>query len=473
MAFIAPVGAMAQGQQGSGSPYSAYGLGDLMGSTQVSQAIMGGVGTGLIDPYSVISSNPASYPSLRIPVFETGLVSRATDQRTATAHAIGGRTDLLGLSLGVPVGKGTLLQGPSQPANRWGFAFGLTPVSKVGYQISENAILPSGGSVRYEYTGDGGLNRAFLGLGLIIWQTNDTIHKGTRISLGANLNYLFGSTKETRKAYYAFDQNSYNSNISSRLIVRSPTATVGAQISGDLVPLSKAQARLQRKRADRPADAPDRTNNRGAEPLRYTIGLRAELPASLYAERTELVNSFAVGSSGVEFPYDTLSYKESEPGTVSLPALFGIGFSVYNSRWMIAVEHTRRDWTQFAVRVDEQEFRSQLTVHQTYAIGAGFTPAGDRRGTLFQRTTYKAGLRYALDYRMVLGEQLRETGFGIGLAMPVMANSTRSRVNFGVELAERGSTAPGLLRERSVNVFIGVTITPDIREQWFKKRRLE
>ena len=87
LAALVPTVAMAQGQQGSGSPYSAYGLGDLMGNTQVSQALMGGVGVGLIDQYSVISANPASYVSIRVPVFETGLVSRAIDLRTDNASA--------------------------------------------------------------------------------------------------------------------------------------------------------------------------------------------------------------------------------------------------------------------------------------------------------------------------------------------------------------------------------------------------
>ena len=82
-------------------------------------------------------------------------------------------------------------------------------------------------------------------------------------------------------------------------------------------------------------------------------------------------------------------------------------------------------------------------------------------------------MRYSNDYRVVHGVQLQEIGMGFGIALPVMANATRSRVNFGVELAERGTADQGLLRERSINVFIGVTITPDVREQWFKKRRLE
>ncbi|MDQ3101780.1 MAG: hypothetical protein M3R08_10375, partial [Bacteroidota bacterium] len=208
MATQITIEAKAQGQQGSGSPYSAYGLGDLMGSTQVSQALMGGVGVGLIDPYSVILSNPASYVSLRVPVFETGLVARALKYDTQNSSASGGRTDILGLTLGIPIGKGNVLQGVSQVANRWGFALGVSPYSKVGYQISESRALPDGsGDLRFEYSGAGGLNRVFIGLALTAWQSNDTIHKGTRLSIGADLNYHFGNIEETRKAYYPLSFN--------------------------------------------------------------------------------------------------------------------------------------------------------------------------------------------------------------------------------------------------------------------------
>jgi hypothetical protein len=52
-------------------------------------------------------------------------------------------------------------------------------------------------------------------------------------------------------------------------------------------------------------------------------------------------------------------------------------------------------------------------------------------------------------------------------------NTTRSRINFGTELGERGTGTNGNVRERFAAVFIGISITPDLREQWFKKRRIE
>jgi hypothetical protein len=473
LAFLVPGALDAQEQQGSGSPYMAHGLGDLIGSNQVSQANMGGTGIALMDPISVIHANPASYVGLRMPVFETGLVSRGIRYEREGERTTGSRTDLLGISLGVPVGHGSILEGRAQRASRWGFALGLAPMARVGYSISDQGTEPvSGSNVRYAYSGNGGLNKAFLGVGLVLWQSNDTIEKGSRLAMGANINYLFGSLEEVRRAYYPVASNIYNTNVSNRLTIRAPVPSVGFQFSGDLVREQRVQAALDARRG-RAVEGGRSARNRVAEPLRYILGASAELPTAMGAENTRLVNSFAVGASGVEFPFDTVLHLVGERGTVDLPMLIGVGASVYNSRWMVSVEHRRRDWSLFAIQVEGAENRSQLTMQEVYALGASFKPAGNRSGTLLQRTTYRAGMRLVQDYRIVNGQQLQEIGMGFGIGLPVMNNTTRSRINLGVELSERGSLENGLMRERSVNFFLGLTITPDVRESWFKKRRLD
>src|SRR5690349_10382915 len=90
-----PDGLRAQGQQGSGSPYSAYGFGELAGATQVSQALMGGVGVALADPFSVSRVNPASYCSLMHTSFEAGGVWRNAHYDTEMVSSKGQRSDLL------------------------------------------------------------------------------------------------------------------------------------------------------------------------------------------------------------------------------------------------------------------------------------------------------------------------------------------------------------------------------------------
>jgi hypothetical protein len=269
--------------------------------------------------------------------------------------------------------------------------------------------------------------------------------------VGANLNYLFGTIDESRKAYYPRGEGYLNTNSISSLTMRDPMFSVGTQFQGDL-----------RKRTGR-------TDNG----LRYLIGASVELPASLNAKYDRLVNSFVVGGSDIEFPVDTISFVQGAQGSVNLPPMYALGFSVYNSRWALTVEHRRRDWNTLSVDVEGFASRSELGTNATYILGGSLKPAGDSRGNFWETTIYRAGFRYTDDYLVVASNQLKEFGMSFGMSLPVMGSTTRSRLNFGVELGRKGTRDDGLIEQRFADFYLGLTLTPDIREQWFRKRRIE
>ncbi|MFZ1332861.1 MAG: hypothetical protein WAR83_11765, partial [Flavobacteriales bacterium] len=302
----------AQGQQGSGSPYSAYGFGDLFNNTQITQSLMGVSGVGTADLFSVASVNPASYVGIARPVFEAGGVGRFITYELDGVKGKGQRTDLMGLSIGVPFAK-----------NKWGFALGVAPFSNVGYRINNyDTLSTTGGRVRYEYSGSGGLNKAFLGLSRVLWQTNDSLERGKKLSFGANINYLFGTVEEARKAYYPTNGNFYNTQVTSSLVVRAPTVNLGFQLTGDLVQKERVAISLAERRLKLLAKDVQREqewindgkdpekykhisiDNRQAEALRYRIGIASELPASLAAKHSGLGNTFVSGTGG-DFTVDT------------------------------------------------------------------------------------------------------------------------------------------------------------------------
>lgn len=476
---LLPGSARAQGQQGSGSPYSAYGFGDLAGTSQSVQAMMGGVGIAVADPFGVSAANPASYPYLSHTAFEAGIVVRNIAYETGTISSRGRSTRMQGLSLGVPFAKG-----------RWGAAFGVSPVSTVSYKITE--VVPvEGGNASLVYSGSGGLNRAFLGAGCMLWQQNDSVSRGGKLTIGANLNYVFGAVQQSSKAYYPSGNGYYNAAITHSLVVRSPMGSIGLQYAGDLIGLNRARhrmaarkerlrahdARLEMEWLNAGRDPKDRRKVRiprsEGDALRYRLGLSAELPATLAARSSTLATNFLVGSTGVEFPRDTSTFIDGVRGTLEMPMLLGAGFAIYNSHWTVALEHRRRDWSQLRVNAEGFEQANSLNSGASYALGASFRPSGRERGNFISGASYRMGLRYTDDYITVNGTDLMQFGMSFGLSLPVMGSSTRSRINIGAELGERGTTNDGLLRERYADLFIGITITPDLREQWFKKRRLE
>jgi hypothetical protein len=431
----------AQGQQGSGSPYSAYGLGGLVGSTQASQAFMGGASVAVFDPFSVIHANPASYPMLGRPVFETAVVFRNQQFISGDQSQAGRRMDLLGLTFGVPFGNG-----------RWGLALGMNPVSKVGYTVSSRETIPgTTQEVEFQYSGLGGLDRAFMRLGHNVLLKRDSIGNGHRLSVGANFNYLFGTIDEVRKAYYPRTTGFLNSQVVSSLVLRDPVYDLGVQFQGDLI-----------KRRDRTDEG-----------LRFIVGASVELPSNLNARRDGLVSTFILGGAAVEFPVDTISFEQGAQGALGLPPLYILGVTVYNGRWAVTLEHRRRDWRQLRVDLPGSDLQYDLGNNTSYVVGGSYRPAGDGRGNFWESTIYRAGLRFTDDYLVVGGNQLQEIGMSFGMSLPLMGSTTRSRLNIGAELGSKGSREEGLIEQRFANVFIGITITPDLREQWFKKRRIE
>lgn len=432
---------MAQGQQGSGSPYSAYGLGELVGATPVAQALMGGLGAAAVDPVSTVLANPASYPFLHRATFETGLQVRSSTFATEEAERLGRRTDIMGLTLGIPFGKG-----------RWGMAIGVRPVSKVNYRLSDTETLPgSDGDATFTYTGDGGLNQGLIGAGLVVSQHRDSLANGHRLSVGANLGYLFGRIESSSTANFPTGQGYYATRITSSLIVRDPTFDAGVQYQGDL--------RKRRTKED--------------QGLFYLLGAAAELPADITARRTDVAYIYGFSGAGVEVPLDTSYLVGGGTGNIGLPLGLRVGATVFNEHWTVGVEYRQRDWSTLKVDADRYRPPGELASNTTIMLGASYRPAKETGGSIWQRSVYRAGLRLNNDYLVVGGTQLKDQAATLGLSLPLMGTTTRSRLNIGGEFGERGTLGAGLVRERYATLLVGITITPDIREAWFKKRRID
>lgn len=432
---------MGQGQQGSGSPYSAYGLGEFVGSVPVAQAMMGGLGAAVVDPVSTVLANPASYAALHRTTFETGLQVRSSAFATEASERAGRRTDILGLTLGVPFGKG-----------RWGMAVGIRPRTQVNYRLTSTGALPDDrGVANYTYTGDGGLNQGVIGVGHAISQKRDSLSNGHRLTWGANVGYLFGRIERSATATFPTGQGYYGTRVTSSLIVRDPTLDLGLQFQGDL--------RKRLKKED--------------EGLYYLVGVHAELPVDIRARRTDVVNTFGFSGAGVEVPLDTSYFVDGNTGKVGLPLGLAVGATVFNEHWTFGAEFKQRDWSTLRVEVDGYQPPGRLASNTALIAGVSYRPAREGSTSFWERTVYRAGVRQNNDYLIVGGTQLKERSASFGVSLPLMSTSTRSRLNLGCELGERGTLGAGLVRERYATLLVGITITPDIRESWFKKRRIE
>lgn len=478
MALALPQLLRAQGQQGSGSPYSAHGFGDLTGIGQVTLAGLGGLSVTVADPYSVARANPATYPRLAHTVFEMGATTRWVNMTLGENTGQGRSTKILGFSLGVPFGRG-----------RWGMALGLQPYTSVAYQMDDK-VATSEGTIRYQYSGTGGLNRAFVGIGRVLWNRSDTTGKAAMLTAGANFEFLFGTVEANRKAFYPSGSGHYNSSVNSSLVLRAPTGTIGLMHTADLVSPARAKARLARQQAaalqkdrrvqmewlnagkDSADRKPMRMPKRRTDGWRWRAGLGIDLPLEFMAQHSQLATTFRLNGS-IETTIDTASIIESAAGSLSVPVGLAAGIGIQNPRWSIGVEWHQRDWGNTRTDIVGYALRSEMRAASAYILGASYRPAGDAGGSLLRRTIYRAGVRYAEDPIVVRSQGITQLGMSFGLSVPIAGTTTRSRINLAVEHGQRGTDAEGLLSERYTSLHFGITITPDLREPWFRKKRIE
>ncbi|MFT3884798.1 MAG: hypothetical protein QM724_05020 [Flavobacteriales bacterium] len=456
------------------SPYSSFGLGDLQPQALTPAALMGGTGVALNEPIGLVLGNPASYPNLFRPSFEGGLGIRTTRYSSSSGKDTRKDAGIAGFGVGVPFGKG-----------KWGLALGLVPMSDVGYSITD-VRSSEVGDIRYSYTGSGGVDRVFVGLGRVLHRGKalDKGGKASRLTVGANFDFLFGSVAQTRDAEYPLNTGFSDTRAFSSLVLRAPTFDAGLQFNSQLIPKERVALGLERRKqryeakvaawkAAHPGeDVPfPALRVREAVPWRYTIGATIAPVTVMNATFTELVSSYITTSTGVETIRDTIRYNPGTRGTLELPMDLGLGVSVNNDRWTFTAEVHQRDWSALKLNVADHALPAPLRSTMTYAAGARFQPAYD--GNVFARSIYRAGLRYGDDYREVFGRSLTATSVTLGLSMPINAAQTNSYIHFGVEAGQHGTTEGGLIQERWLMFRVGFSITPWKGERWFVPYRIQ
>ena len=177
-------------QNESNSPYSRFGLGDVQTFSSAAQSAMGGVGIASYDPLSINVSNPASYSSVFAQRFtmQTGGIHTTKLLETISQNQIVNSTNFNYLMFSFPTTKFL------------GTSFGLLPFSEMSYSFSDINTDPYADLL---FEGNGGLTRIYFG---------NSISFNKNLSLGANVNYVFGNLNSVRKIYFN-DENIFNTKI--------------------------------------------------------------------------------------------------------------------------------------------------------------------------------------------------------------------------------------------------------------------
>ena len=384
-------------QEGTSSPYSFYGLGDIKFKGTHDVRAMGGLSVAH-DSIHLNLLNPATYSRLKITNFSVGGTSTfnnlSNEQRRETAQ----RTALDYLAVGLPLGK-------------FGATFGVMPFSAIGYKI-QNQTDDFRSS---RNTGEGGINKAFAG---VAYNFSDNL------SFGFDVQYNFG-TIETESVLFLPDVilGSRERNESRITGVTTNFAVLYSKNITDKLSLST------------------------------TIGYSPE--TKLNSDNTRNIATITYLLNGNESVSDSQDITVNDTKLV-VPTKYSFGTGIgMNKKWFVGLEYVFQENSKMGNRFDDID-NTTFENSNKFILGGFFIPKYNSFTSYWSRVNYRAGLRYENTGLIINSKAINDYGINFGLGLPV--GGRLSNINVGFEYGKKGTIYNNLIEENYFNISIGLSL---------------
>lgn len=401
-------------QNGTISPYSYFGIGDLRDNGTVENQMMGGISM-YGDSIHLNLTNPAAYSKLKLTAYTAGLSHTEFRLKDWNEQQNISVTNLDYLAIGFPV------------ANNVGVGFGLMPYSSVGYSLRNETTTGSGANVINVFTGEGGLNRVYASIGF---------EPIKNLSLGATVNFNFGTLNYER--------------IQSVEDVQFGT-------------LDRRESRINGYDFNYAANYTPTINDK------YTLyaSVLVNTQGNLVSTNSERLGSFSlVNGSEIEVIDVNLDATNLRHTELKIPTrtTVGLGFGE-NKKWFLGGEYSFQQFSDFQnafLGLDNITYNDAAT----YSFGGYFVPDYRSLSSYFKRVTYRAGLRYDVTGMVVNNKEINNFGITFGLGLPL--GNSFSNLNLGFELGRRGTTDANLVEESYLKINLGLSLN----DRWFIKKKI-
>ncbi|MGJ8548723.1 hypothetical protein [Winogradskyella wichelsiae] len=429
---ITIISSAAFAQQGTGSPYSFYGIGSLMAKGTVENRSMGGIGV-YLDSIHVNLRNPASYATSNVKSFPFNGESRpvkfafagsmsnsSLESNTGSATTNSAIFDYLAISI---------------PVGRFGFGFGLTPYTSVGYQLDD---INDDGNIVNRFSGEGGLNKVFAGLG---YQVSD------KLSIGVDFNYNFGNIQnDVIEVAYGTDGSviQYQTNEYTR-----------SDLSGLNMNFGVSYKTMLNEELELSTTA--------------TFAPGTKLSSdNIRSYSTVVVDGATLDVTGIaEIIEADLDANGLENTKLTLPSTFTLGAGIGAPKsWFVGAEYTYQNSSDFSNPL-YTNLSSSFENSSKYAIGGFYIPDYNAFSSYLKRVVYRAGFNFANTGLVIKDESINEFGISFGLGLPVGNRNLFSNANLGLEFGQRGTTNQNLIKENFVNFNVSLSLNA----RWFEQRK--
>jgi hypothetical protein len=398
-------------QNTTNSPYTRYGYGDLGNRSFGAGRSMGGVSVGLRTSNQINPMNPASYTSIDSMtfLFDFGATFQASfyNDKVNKQTNLNGNVDYMAMEF--PIFK------------RAAMSVGLTPFSHVGYQYGNTKMSTDGLYYRETFEGIGGLNQLYAGLSIEIWKK--------RLSIGSNINYLFGAISHVSKTEY-YSTNSTAISGSTVYKLNDVLFDFGLQY---VQPLTRND--------------------------KLVVGLTYAPGKQLKSEMYKTIASSSSTSTEILLD-DTIKDRRSD-----YPNSYGAGISfIRANKFMIAVDFSLQEWSKASFNGEADKFNDRSKI----SAGVEIIPNLYSRPYL-NHVKYRGGLSYTNSYIKVnrYGYGYDEYIATLGAGFPI--SDGRSFVNVALEYVKVKPDIKTMINEN----YFKLTLSYTFNEFWFFKRKVD
>lgn len=417
---LLPALLFAQFNNNTTSPYSRFGLGDLQSYSFGRTTGMGGASLASRNKQQINLSNPASYTavdSLAF-MFEFGLsgsfAKYSNDISSITANDANFRYFAMNFQI----------------TNWLATSLGLLPYSDVGYDLELNEEVENAGSVLQRYYGEGSLSKAYMGFAL------DPVKN---ISVGVNLNYLFGRLNNNAETYFLDAADIYDNQEYESIRMRDFNLSLGVQAT---LPLKEEQS------------------------LTFAAVLENKPSYAGFASNlTRKIVSVQVGNSNITDQDTIIPFVSEKKSSIEFPLTYGFGLSyVKENKWEVNADYYHQAWSKAKFLGSTNPVLTDLN---KFAVGAEWIPDKFSIRSFLSRIAYRAGFKYEQTYLKLEGQQINDFGITFGFGLPVYRSN--STINISAELGKRGTKENNLILENYAKINLSV----NLYDLWFIQRRFD
>ncbi|UQD55900.1 hypothetical protein [Flavobacterium sp. K5-23] len=395
-------------QEGTASPYSYYGIGDVRFKGTAENRSMAGISVEQ-DSIHMNLENPASFANLKLTTFTVGGSQISTNLKSSSKSENARRTTLDYLAVGLPLGK-------------FGVGFGLIPYSSVGYKI--NSDVDASSQFYKTLNGSGGLNKVFLGLGYSV---------SSKLKIGADVNFNFGKIKT-------------NSLVFTTGVPVGTAESTTADLTGANINIGTMyQSKINKK-------------------LNFFSSVNYTLESKLTSKNVRNISAVMYDSSFNLLIIDSFD-DQSTTVNLKLPSKLSVSAGIGEAKkWLIGAQIVAGSKGNL---VNDYNTASNVSYESSmkYSVGGYYIPNYNSFSNYAKRIVYRGGLKFDKTGLIVNSESINDVGVNLGLGFPITGSF--SNINVGFEFGKRGTTSSNLVQENYATLSIGFSLN----DRWFEKRK--